>query len=145
MAVYTHGVTNGDVLEAIEGIVDTSQIDATSNPINTSQIDRWVDEGAAQVNSALTKLGISNTADLSDDNATQQLADAIVSHAAYKTLRALGWSARAQEFKVDFNDMVNQFRTTPSALNKRATLTITDIDTSADKAKPFFSGKNYKF
>lgn len=145
MAVYTHGVTNADVLEAMEGIVDVSQIDANSDPIATGQIDTWINEGAARINAALTKLGHDETGDLGDDNATAQVAEAIKSYGAYKLLRALGWPARAKDFKEDFDEVLQSFNSVSSSLNIRTTRTLSDTDTSSNKTAAFFSGKSYKF
>lgn len=84
MAVSTtHDVTAQDVLDDLPYV--TKHITATSEPLSTTLIERWVTQGAGQLNAIMTRHGIDPTT-LGDDE-SELVRSGIIAYALAKSLQ----------------------------------------------------------
>lgn len=83
MTIYAHGVTYDDVL-ADYPADRASAITASSSGVTTGHITRWIDDAAAQVNTALASRGITDPENELDENAARNAATAIISYCVWK-------------------------------------------------------------
>lgn len=88
MAVYTYSLTYADVVAELPGI-DSGSVTATTEPLSTSTINQYIEDGAAKLNSVLIARGITPAADMGEtDHAA--LVGAVKSYAVSKCLYVLG-------------------------------------------------------
>lgn len=83
MAVSTtHSVTAQDVLDELPQ--RTAHVTATSEPLNTTQIERWVSQASGQLNAIMARHGIDPTTLGNDES--ELVRSGIIAYAAAKSL-----------------------------------------------------------
>lgn len=85
---YDYGLVAADVVAEVPGI-DGGNIGASTEPVSTTDIGVWLNEGAARINALLDKSGITASASM-DVDAHDSLAAAVKAYAVAKTLAVLG-------------------------------------------------------
>lgn len=88
MAVYDYSVTAANVLAELPGI-DPSNIGATGEPLNTTDVAQWIEDGAGHLNALLDRSGITPSASL-DEDTHAKVKDAVKMYAVHKCLLVLG-------------------------------------------------------
>ena len=87
-ASYIYGLTAADVAAEIHG-VDDANIGASTEPVSTTNLTTWINDGAARFNTVLQKSGITPSASL-DADAHQAIATGVKMYAVHKALLVLG-------------------------------------------------------
>jgi hypothetical protein len=87
-ASYIYSLTAADVAAEIPG-VDDANIGASTEPVSTTDLTNWINDGAARFNSALDKAGITASASM-DADAHQMVAAGVKAYAAHKAMLILG-------------------------------------------------------
>lgn len=98
-ASYTYGLAAADVAAELAG-VDDANIGANTEPVSTSDIDNWINDGSAKLNLVLDKSGITASASL-DADTHQALAAAVKDYAVMRTMLVLGATGPAFELARD--------------------------------------------
>ena len=96
MPTTDYGVTVSDVSSELP--FDTSTLSATSK-VTTSDIEKYIDQGAARITAVLVKAGLAPGADPAtslDADVLEQAKEFIVQVAVVKTLDKLGFSGSAR-------------------------------------------------
>jgi hypothetical protein len=86
VTTYLHALTAQDVLDALP--VDTVGVTASSQGLNTVQIDAYIERAAGQVNAQLVRHGMDP--EQLDDNSSGLVRDAIITRACADALERLG-------------------------------------------------------
>ena len=129
MAVYVYSLTYADVIGEIPGL-DASNIGAATEPLNQSNINQWLEDGAAEVNRQLAKSGI--TADASLDATTHaSCASAVRAYAVTKSLAVLGVTGEVyQQAREIWEQRFTEISNRPQGLGATYTERLTtNIDT----------------
>lgn len=140
MAVSTtHSVTVTDVLEAIP--VKSSRVGATTDPVSTGMIEKWIESAAGQLNAMLQRHGIDPTS-LGDDE-TELIQSGIIAFAAAMALVKFGGAQDLRSVHFDtWKDVKKTIREQPQDLgnSQKATAVIkSNIDTANPTRKDWDS------
>jgi len=141
MATETYSVTPGMVLERLP----ISGITATSKPLSTTDISAYIEDCASELSGILANAGHDLT-DLDDDTLTQ-VQSAVVMGAVYLSLDKIPGTStgRITSARVAWEDAKNGYKRRPATLTKQNARSISNVDTSAGKAKSTFGGIGYEF
>lgn len=88
MAVYVYSLTYADVLAEVP-MIDSSSISASTEPVSTTNVTQYIEDGAGKLNSMLEARGITASASL-DETDHAALVEALKAYAVCKTLLILG-------------------------------------------------------
>lgn len=134
-ASYIYGLTAADVAAEIHG-VDDANIGASTEPVSTTNLTTWINDGAARFNAALRKSGITGSASM-DADAHQAVAVGVKMYAVHKALLVLGHTgpsldAAEREWLSIFAEYSNQPQQLGDAYDDGLT-TATDGITESDR------------
>lgn len=131
MAVYVYGLTHADVAGEIPGL-DASDIGAATEPLNTTNIGQWLEDGAAEINRQLAKSGITASAEL-DETVHASCASAVRAYAVAKSLSVLGVTGEIyQQARDIWEQRITELANRPQGLGGQYTERLTtNIDTQA--------------
>jgi len=87
MAVYTYSLAASDV--SAELPIDAGTVGASTEPLSTTDISQYIEDGAGKLNAALEKAGVSVSASM-DEEAHAACTEAVKSYAVAKSLLVLG-------------------------------------------------------
>lgn len=87
-ASYTFGVVAADVAAELPGI-DASQIGASTEPVSTTDLTTWINDGSAKLAALLASAGITASASM-DADAHDTIAAAVREFAVYRALLVMG-------------------------------------------------------
>lgn len=85
---YDYSISAADVAAEIPG-VDDANIGASTEPISTTDLDNWINDGASKLNAVLDKSGITASASM-DADAHDTLKAAVRAYAVHKAMLVLG-------------------------------------------------------
>lgn len=141
MSVVTYGVTVARVLEALP--FGTGGLNATSQPLNTEQIEDMIAEGAGRVSGALGNGGVS-PASLGDD-ATAHIAGLIVAYCVGRCLGVLGMGddASARAALDEYAAELATLRSRASVVSGGRRRARTNVDTSDPLTRKY--GRRYEW
>lgn len=88
MSVYTYGITYEDLLRGIPG-VDAGQIGPQTQPVSTSDLVQWAEDGSSMLNGMLAKAGITASSDM-DVTAHARCKKAVRAYVASEAIGAMG-------------------------------------------------------
>ena len=138
MAVQTHSVTHDDVLDELP--FATGGVTATSDGLNTGQIDGWITRGAARVNSILSSRSV--PIDSLDENQSSVVRQAIIAYAKAKCLEVREFPEdRVGRVYGEWRGLLKTLRSTLSDLGDAVDETAevkSNVDTSSDKKSTKF-------
>ena len=141
MAVTSFGVTTAEVLDKCP-VGDS--ITATTNPVNTGQVEDWIDEGSAEMAAMVRKSGM-DPDELSDD-AQAQIAAAVRNYAVKEILQALGAvEEKWRQYKEKYRNAKEELDDQPSKIDGYTATVPSNIDTSSSKPDAEFVGTDYEF
>lgn len=136
MAVETHGVTHSDALDELD--VDQSLISSSSDRLSTTQIDRWIDRGAGQLNAILRARSIDPSSVADDER--ELIRSGVIAYAAAKSYRALGRSDSAdphwEEWSSVRKTLRERDRDLGDEIDKGHEVRAPNVDTSSTKSSP---------
>ena len=87
MAVYTYSLTSGDIVSELPG-VSSENISATTEPLSTTDLTQFIEDGAGKLNSVLIARGITPAADM-DETDHAALSAAVKAYAVAKAMRTM--------------------------------------------------------
>jgi hypothetical protein len=143
VAVEVYSVTAAMVLARLP--VDASTIDANTEPLSTTIIDGYIEDGAAQLSGILSNLGITS---VEDDDLKAQVQAAIIDFAVWKSLEKL---PNASQAAISFANGVwlehlKRYANRGTYLKgQAANKTLSNLPSDAGETSPTFSGRNYEF
>lgn len=143
MAVEVYSVTAAMVIERLP--VDGSTIGAATDPLSTTIIDGYIEDGAAQITGVLNNLGITSVA---DDDLEAQVQAAVIDFAVWKSLEKL---PNASQAAISFANGVwlehlKRYANRGTYLKGQASnKTRSNLPSDAGETSPKFSGRNYEF
>ena len=88
MAVYVYSLTYTDVIGEVP-MIDGGSITATTEPVSTTNITQWIEDGAGKLNAMLIARGITPAATM-DETDHSALVEAVKAYGVAKTLLVLG-------------------------------------------------------
>lgn len=114
MAIDLFGVVYTDVIEQLPS--NMSKVSATSTPLSISNIENFIELGAAQINGLLQRVNVALP--LQDDVTLGICKQAVVSYACYKCM-SIGSNpqdARINMFLEEFNSAKKMLKESPNEL-----------------------------
>lgn len=141
MAVYTHNVSEQDVLNTLPA--DMSRIGASTHGLTLGQVASFIERGAGQVNNQLVRHGM--VPDQLGDNPSQLARDAVIAYAAAQCLDRLGGSEEKIDRRMrEWERLLKMLREEPQALGEAQdgnaqSLARSNVNTSCPTAKRFDS------
>lgn len=94
-ASYIYSLTAANIAAEVPGI-DDSNIGASTEPVSTTDLTNWINDGAAKLNTVLDKSGITASASM-DADTHQVCAAAVKAYAVMKALLVIGDAGPAFE------------------------------------------------
>lgn len=133
-ATYDYNVTAADVAAEIPG-VDDANIGANTEPLSTTDLTQWINEGAAKMNAVLDKSSISASDDL-DDDAQEALVAAVKGYAVFRAVSVLGITGPVLDAARDaWNTAYSEYSNRPQQLGDAYTEGYTVNIDSDDKSE----------
>ncbi len=143
MAIEVYSLTYEDVLPHLP--FDTSQVSPSSKPISTTMIDGFIQDGASEMTSILSRQSI-EASSLSDDD-ERQIQKAIKWYAVRECLAVIGLSggtyAQADKRYTEVRDRLEADSSRVS--DSRPSRVRTTIDTTVTERPSRFGSSTYKF
>jgi len=112
VALTSFGVTNADVLERVP--LDTSQVDASSEPINTGDIDEFIQDASSAFVAILQRAGL-DPASLNDDT-QRQVQGAVEAYAVAEVLDVIG-IGDVERYRQKYERLREMYASKPSMLS----------------------------
>jgi len=143
MATFDYNVTAKDVKERTP--VDTRPIPSTDTDgvIDDTDIEGWIDEGAAEMSGVLQESSIDGS-DLSDE-ALQQIQTAIEHYAAAELLSAIGQTGNSYEsIRSRYEELRTRYEQDKTRLDRDQSRVRSNVDTTSDKVPSTFGGVDYE-
>lgn len=137
MAVYVYSLTSADVISEVP-MIDGGSLTATTEPVSTTNITQWIEDGAGKLNSMLEARSITAGASM-DETDHAALVEAVKAYAVAKTLLVLGsagtiydqaWN-RWQQVYAEYSNRPQQLGSTAVALTSTV---VDDITTDSGVA-----------
>ena len=128
MAVYIYSLTSSDVIAEVP-MIDPGSISATTDPINTTIINQWLEDGAGKLNSMLIARGIVPAASM-DETDHAALVEALKNYAVSKCLAVLGATGAIYDQAWNkWQGVYSEYSNRPQQLGSSAVaLTTTEVD-----------------
>jgi len=145
VAVYTHGVTQADIIAQLPAQDKPGAITSTSTGITTGQLDAWILEASASVNATLERYRIDDPATQLTDNAAVVAKTAVVAYALWMVALTSKNSVRAELYKQRWDEALGHLRTTPVDLgSSRQPLANTASNAPRTPSSNQFVGDHWK-
>lgn len=141
MALTSFGVTNADVLERVP--LDTSQVDASSEPINTGDIDEFIQDASSAFVAILQRAGL-DPASLNDDT-QRQVQDAVEAYAVAEVLDVIG-IGNVERYRQKYERLREMYASRPSMLSTvNGGRVRSNISTASTKPAAEFIDPSYRY
>lgn len=125
-ASYIYSLVAADVAAEIPG-VDDANIGASTEPVSTTDLTNWINDGAAKLNAVLDKSGITASASM-DADTHQVCAAAVKAYAVMKALLVMDSTGAAYEAARDeWNGVFAEISNRPQQLGDEYSDGITTV------------------
>lgn len=138
MAVYIYGLTYTDVVAEIPRL-ESSNVSATTEPVSTTSIAQWLEDGAAKFNGTLSKSGITADATMATEHedAHASVAAAVKAYAVMQVMAVLGMSGPVYDAAASrFTEIYSEISSRPQQLGAAYSdtlVTVIDQDQKSDE------------
>lgn len=137
-ASYIYGLAASDIAAEIPG-VDDSNIGASTEPVSTTDLTNWINDGAGRLNAVLDKSGI--TAGASMDADTHQMCTiAVKAYAIQKALLVMGetgpaYEAAREEWAAIYTEISNRPQQLGDAYDDGLTVAVDSLSTYSSTSR----------
>lgn len=128
MAVYVYGLDSDAIAAEIPGL-DASSLGASTEPISTTDLTQWIEDGASYMNSTLAKSSITASSSL-DEAVHARCKDGVKAYAVSKALLVMNRTGAVYDkMRTIWEQALAQVSSRPEELGGEFSPTVTSNDT----------------